>query len=460
MPRMIGEVQPQVLDSMIAKTRLPNARITRVWPTGSNRRARAARDSGTNKAVQTIAAATIGTLTQKIERQPKLSTRTPPTIGPSPSDSPETEANTPIARARSAGSRNVLTTIAIATGLSIVPPTACTTRAAISHPMLGARPHSIEPTPNPARPIMKIRRRPYRSAVEPASTRKLASTSVYASTVHCSPDTGASRSRRSAGSATLTMEMSITTTRMLAQQIASTRSRRRWLSSVISVRSGQVVGADGSRQHPLYATIPTLGFRVRSKSRNRDQPNSQRLTDRCARGEPVSGCPLTGAAPYLLQGRAIAVAGSADLVGSSEVLDRGAVAGAVQVSGHRVAGQDRTVGAGQTRVPLVGRHLRVAGQGDVAVEPVTGRGDVTGRPGDPYDAVRRAAEQLDRLGSGRPQPPGDGAVGRHQGRSRSHRHSAAHRSVQETGDAARDRHRLLRAGQGAGALRRTSGEHG
>ena len=101
--------------------------------------------------------------------------------------------------------------IAIATGLSIVPPTACSARAAISQPMPGARPHSSEPSPKAARPIWKTRRRPTRSAVEPASTRKLASTRVYASTVHCRPDSEACRSRRIAGSATLTMEMSITT---------------------------------------------------------------------------------------------------------------------------------------------------------------------------------------------------------------------------------------------------------
>jgi hypothetical protein len=56
--------------------------------------------------------------------------------------------------------------------------------------------------------------------------------------VHCRLDTGACRSRRIAGSATFTMEMSITTTRMLAQQIASTPSRRRWLSPGIRVPSG------------------------------------------------------------------------------------------------------------------------------------------------------------------------------------------------------------------------------
>ena len=68
--------------------------------------------------------------------------------------------------------------IAIATGLSIVPPTACSARAAISQPMLGARLHSSEPSPKAARPTWKIRRRPTRSAVEPASNRKLASTRV------------------------------------------------------------------------------------------------------------------------------------------------------------------------------------------------------------------------------------------------------------------------------------------
>jgi len=73
---------------------------------------------------------------------------------------------------------NVVATIDIATGLSIVPPTACTARAATSHPMPGARLHNNEPTPNAARPTWKTRRRPTRSAVEPASTRKLASTSV------------------------------------------------------------------------------------------------------------------------------------------------------------------------------------------------------------------------------------------------------------------------------------------
>ena len=103
---------------------LPSTRTTRIWPTGSNRRARAARDSGTSSAVHTIAADTIGTLIQKMECQPKPSTRAPPRIGPSASDRPVIEPNTPMALARSGGSGNVVATIAIATGLSIVPPAA------------------------------------------------------------------------------------------------------------------------------------------------------------------------------------------------------------------------------------------------------------------------------------------------------------------------------------------------
>ena len=142
---MTGEVQPSLPDSMIAQTTLPSTTITRSWPAGSNRRARAARDSGTNSLAHTIAAATIGTLTQKTERQPKAPTRAPPRTGPRTSASPVIEPNVPMALARSTGWGNALTMIAIATGFSIAAPTACSPRAAISQPAPGARPHSSEP---------------------------------------------------------------------------------------------------------------------------------------------------------------------------------------------------------------------------------------------------------------------------------------------------------------------------
>ena len=92
--------------------------------------------------------------------------------------SPNTAPQIPIARARSLGSSNVLRMIDMATGLSIEPPTACSTRAAISSPSEGASPQSSEPSENTTRPIWNTNRLPIRSAVEPASMSRLASTSV------------------------------------------------------------------------------------------------------------------------------------------------------------------------------------------------------------------------------------------------------------------------------------------
>lgn len=68
--------------------------------------------------------------------------------------------------------------IDMATGLSIEPPIAWSTRKATSQPRLGARPQSSEPTANTTRPSWKVLRRPTRSAVEPDSNRRLASTRV------------------------------------------------------------------------------------------------------------------------------------------------------------------------------------------------------------------------------------------------------------------------------------------
>ena len=174
---MSGDVQPSEADSMIAYTTLPSTTTISTWPAGSNRRARGARDSGTNSAAHTIATAATGTLIQKTDRQPKASTSPPPRIGPSASASPDIEPKTPMARARSAVPVYVFATIATAAGLSMVPPTACSARAATSQPTPGASPHSSDPRPKTARPTWNTRRRPTRSAVDPASTRNAASTS-------------------------------------------------------------------------------------------------------------------------------------------------------------------------------------------------------------------------------------------------------------------------------------------
>ena len=117
---------------MIPKVTPASSTIISPWPAGSNRRARGARDSGTNRAASTTTATATGTLSQKIDRQPTVSTRRPPSSGPSAIDRPITLPQTPIALARSARSVKTFVMIDMATGLSIEPPTAWTARNAIS----------------------------------------------------------------------------------------------------------------------------------------------------------------------------------------------------------------------------------------------------------------------------------------------------------------------------------------
>ena len=150
----------------------------RICAIGSSRRGRGARDSGTNRWVSAIAASPTGTLTQKMARQPMVPTRTPPSTGPTARLIPNTLPHTPIARARLTGSVKVLAMIASATGLSIDPPTAWSIRNPTSQPSPGARLHSSEPSVNSASPAWNTRRRPSRSAREPDSISRLASTTV------------------------------------------------------------------------------------------------------------------------------------------------------------------------------------------------------------------------------------------------------------------------------------------
>ena len=73
---------------------------------------------------------------------------------------PATPAHTPIARARSAGSRNVLVRIDSVVGKMNAPPTPMSARAAISMPGEFAVEASAEKTPNHANPNISILRRP------------------------------------------------------------------------------------------------------------------------------------------------------------------------------------------------------------------------------------------------------------------------------------------------------------
>ena len=170
-------------------------------------------------------------LAQKIPRQPTELTRPPPSTGPRAMLRPSTEPQTPIARPRSARSVKVLVMMDMATGLSMDPPTPCSTRKATSQPRPGARLHSQEPRVKVASPAWKTVRRPMRSPSAPASSMRLASTIVYAAIVHCRPATEACSWRPIDGTATLTAVLSSPTMNTAEQQTASMPRRRRRLSS-------------------------------------------------------------------------------------------------------------------------------------------------------------------------------------------------------------------------------------
>ncbi len=72
----------------------------------------------------------------------------------------------------------MLVMIAIATGFSIDPPTAWIMRKTTKVVRLGAKLHNSEPAEKTVSPNMNVRLRPSRSAVEPDSISRLASTSV------------------------------------------------------------------------------------------------------------------------------------------------------------------------------------------------------------------------------------------------------------------------------------------
>ena len=163
---------------MIAYVSDASITITSTCPTGSRRRGRGARDSGTKRIVSASASRPTGMLIQKIDRQPTDCTSAPPTTGPSARLTPTVAPHMPIACARSRGSVKTLRMIDIATGLSIDPPTPWSMRKAISQPRLGARLQSSEPSVNSTRPSWNTRRRPKRSPIEPDSISRLASTSV------------------------------------------------------------------------------------------------------------------------------------------------------------------------------------------------------------------------------------------------------------------------------------------
>ena len=145
---------------MIANRRATSPAIDRTAPIGSSGLSSGELVFGMNRHASAKVSAHTGTLMKNTDPQPKCSTSRPPMTGPIAMPMPATPAHTPMARARSAGSRNVLVRIDSVVGKMNAPPTPMSARAAMSMPGEPAVDASAETTPNHASPNMSMRRRP------------------------------------------------------------------------------------------------------------------------------------------------------------------------------------------------------------------------------------------------------------------------------------------------------------
>ena len=98
-------------------------------------------------------------LIKNAARQDTVSTRTPPTNGPTMLVAEDAAAQTPIACPRSAPSK-VAVMIASEPGTRSAAVAPCKTRKTISSSIVGASPQRAEQMPKPTRPVANIRRRP------------------------------------------------------------------------------------------------------------------------------------------------------------------------------------------------------------------------------------------------------------------------------------------------------------
>ena len=136
----------------------PNPSIVRVASIGVTR----------TKRVRTSAAAAIGRLTRKIDRQPTASISHPPRTGPRPAVAAPIAAQAPIARPRAGPSKASLR-IARLFGISMAAPRPCAMRPRIRRSSVGAAAQTAEESPKRPIPSAKIRRRPNRSPRAPPS---------------------------------------------------------------------------------------------------------------------------------------------------------------------------------------------------------------------------------------------------------------------------------------------------
>ena len=168
--------QPSALPRIRANTRQKSPPLKVTTPAQSTRGRVSGRYSWSLSRVTATVSAPIGTFTKKIHSQPRLSVSAPPTSGPTATAAPIVAPQMPKADARS----RPWNSWAIRAGAQAnitAPPTPWKPRARLSTVGVPESPQSSDARLNRARPMAKTRRRPKRSASEPAVSSTEASIS-------------------------------------------------------------------------------------------------------------------------------------------------------------------------------------------------------------------------------------------------------------------------------------------
>ena len=173
-----GDDQPRAGASMIDHRIPPIPAIDRPAPARSGALAAGFLESGTSQQAASRPAMAMGTLIRKTEPHQKRASRKPPMIGPRATPMPLVAPQRPIARWRSAGSRNMLLMIDSVDGIISAPPMPMLARAAIRVPTSPEKAAQAEPPAKTARPASSVFLRPIRSARLPAASSEPANTTM------------------------------------------------------------------------------------------------------------------------------------------------------------------------------------------------------------------------------------------------------------------------------------------
>ena len=156
--------------SVNAQVAKPKATVTSAPPNQSRLPAVSLTSLSTQRDASTIAATDTGTLIRKARRQLPASISHPPKTGPTAPAAAPVAAHMPIARPF-ASPEKLRPRIARLFGISMAALAPCTKRASSNKIRVGATAQAREAMPNSKTPVIKRRRRPYRSPAAPPSKR-------------------------------------------------------------------------------------------------------------------------------------------------------------------------------------------------------------------------------------------------------------------------------------------------